>query len=206
MSEAIAFDTDIAEGWYDDPATPNMERFWTGSEWTDHVRYTDKVRARTASMEASPVALALVETPSSEFTSSWLSTETVERPQLTIAAAPTFDTAPVPTVAVPLAPVFAASVFAAEPINTAPVFTAAPAFTAAPIFTAAPTLPSAWTAPADPTKGFDDFYVPMRTYQQVANANGLAKRSRGNAGVLWISILAVVGVATGVALWVLLPR
>jgi len=34
--------SEVPEGWYADPAKPDMERWWTGTEWTDHVRYTDK--------------------------------------------------------------------------------------------------------------------------------------------------------------------
>lgn len=42
MSEASAFNSEVPEGWYADPAKPDMQRWWTGAEWTDHVRYTDK--------------------------------------------------------------------------------------------------------------------------------------------------------------------
>ena len=42
MSEASVSNNEVPEGWYADPAKPDMERWWTGAEWTDHVRYTDK--------------------------------------------------------------------------------------------------------------------------------------------------------------------
>ena len=53
VSEANASEQLIPEGWYDDPASPQMQRWWTGSDWTDHVRYSDTVRLQAV---APPVA------------------------------------------------------------------------------------------------------------------------------------------------------
>ena len=65
MSEATAFQNAIPDGWYDDPAAPDMERWWSGTEWTDHVRYSNKVRPQTVEPVAAP--LAIVEVPAAEW-------------------------------------------------------------------------------------------------------------------------------------------
>ena len=136
MAEASVFENDVPAGWYDDPAKPGMQRWWAGSEWTDHVRYADTVRLHAvASQPVEP-------TPA-----------VAELPRLAIAPAPLSDD---------------------------------------------PTLGS----------GFDDFYVPMRNFpaRSVTGFPHPTARQSARAGGMWLLLIAVVGIAAGVALWVLLPR
>lgn len=39
MSESNALSKGIPDGWYEDPANPAMQRWWSGKQWTEHVRY-----------------------------------------------------------------------------------------------------------------------------------------------------------------------
>lgn len=58
------FKSEVPEGWYADPAKTDMERWWTGAEWTDHVRYTDKPQPLlSVAQEPAPV---MVEMPAPE--------------------------------------------------------------------------------------------------------------------------------------------
>ncbi len=64
MSEASVFNSEVPQGWYADPAKPDMQRWWTGAEWTDHVRYTDKPQPLlSVTRETAPV---VVEMPAPE--------------------------------------------------------------------------------------------------------------------------------------------
>jgi hypothetical protein len=66
LSEASAFTSEVPEGWYADPAKPDMERWWTGTEWTDHVRYTDKPQPRSFEpTQTAPVVVEIAAQPSS---------------------------------------------------------------------------------------------------------------------------------------------
>ena len=60
MSDAAASHNPIPDGWYDDPATPNMQRWWDGSNWSEHVRYSDRPHPHAAS---SPTPYAAAPTP-----------------------------------------------------------------------------------------------------------------------------------------------
>jgi hypothetical protein len=137
MSEALATTSPMPSGWYDDPGSPDKQRWWTGSEWTHHVRYSDKLR---------PMAIA-----------------------------PAPETAPV------VLPVSEESPLAYVPPPPAPEVVA---------------------------EGFDDFYVPMRHFEPGASASyaAMPRARKMAAGVLWLLALPVIGIAVGVALWVLLPR
>jgi len=64
LSEASAFNSEIPEGWYADPAKPDMQRWWTGAEWTEHVRYSDK--PQSVPFAARGAAPAMVEIPAPE--------------------------------------------------------------------------------------------------------------------------------------------
>lgn len=135
VAEASVFENDVPAGWYDDPARPGMQRWWAGSEWTDHVRYADTVRLHAV---VSPTPEPVI---------------AVEPPRLVIA----------------------------------------------------PTLVA-----DDPHlgSGFDDFYVPMRNFpaRSTSGFQHPTPRQSGRAGGLWLLLIAVVGVATGLALWVFLSR
>ena len=142
MAEAGVFEDGLPEGWYDDPAKPDMQRWWTGTAWTDHVRYSDKVRLYAVAPQ--PVEVAPVEAVRP---TGWIAADTVEIPQLPLVA-----------------------------------------------------------QTADPT--FDSFYVPMRDFPARTTAHlpiAASRRSRRSGGI-WFLVFAVVGVAAGVALWVLIPR
>ena len=60
MSEASALNSEVPEGWYTDPAKPDMQRWWTGAEWSEHVRYSDKPQPLAFSArEAAPVTVEM---------------------------------------------------------------------------------------------------------------------------------------------------
>lgn len=282
LSDSTALNNAMPDGWYDDPATPNMERWWNGTDWTDHVRYTDKVRPHPAASQVP--ALSIVEPSQAAIGSNWLDRQAAIRPHLTIAEpsvpaftpspafspfdAPTFDeptstgpafdvqpsfggssfgapsfgapsfggssfsssTFSAPSVSAPSigAPSFSAPSYSAPaysaPAIAAPSFGAlsisAPAFDApalgapsfgapastGPVFTNPVPESAAWSAPTDPASNFDDFYVPMRQGAPLAVYAKSPKRSKGNAAVIWISALAIIGAAVGAGLWMFLPR
>ena len=56
--------SELPEGWYADPAKPDMERWWTGAQWTDHVRYADKPQPLLSVTQ--PTAPLTVEIPAPE--------------------------------------------------------------------------------------------------------------------------------------------
>lgn len=149
MAEADVFEDGLPEGWYDDPAKPDMQRWWTGTDWTDHVRYSDKVRLYAVAPHPADVAPVEAVRPTG-----WIAADTVEIPQLTLPLRYTEPAAP----------------------------------------------------PADST--FDDFYVPMRDFPapRTAHVPVVAPRRSGRTGGMWLLVIAAVGIAVGVALWVLIPR
>jgi len=146
VAEAGVIENGLPEGWYDDPAKSDMQRWWTGSQWTEHVRYSDKVRLYAVAQQ--PVDYAPVE---SVRPSGWIAADTVEIPQLTLPAR------------------------------------------------------YAQTA-ADST--FDDFYVPMRDFpaRNLTHSSVAAARRSGRSGGMWLLVIAAIGIAAGVALWILIPR
>ena len=154
MAEADVVTDGLPEGWYDDPAKPDMQRWWTGTDWTDHVRYSDKVRLYAVApqpVEVAPVEVAPVEAVRP---TGWIAADTVEIPQLTLPLRYTEPTAPV----------------------------------------------------ADST--FDNFYVPMRDFpaRTTAHIPVAASRRSGRKGGMWLLVIAAIGIAAGVALWILIPR
>ena len=79
MAEPDVVNSEAPEGWYDDPAKPGMQRWWTGTDWTDHVRYSDTVRlSAVAPQPDEPVTVAPVRP------TGWIAADTVEIPQLTL--------------------------------------------------------------------------------------------------------------------------
>ena len=54
MSEATTIAHDVPEGWYTDPESPRMQRYWGGSDWSDHVRYSDVASMPRLSFAAEP--------------------------------------------------------------------------------------------------------------------------------------------------------
>jgi hypothetical protein len=149
VAEAGVFEDGLPEGWYDDPAKPDMQRWWTGTDWTDHVRYSDKVRLYAVAPQAIELAPVEAVRPTG-----WIAADTVEIPQLT--------------------------------------------------------LPQRYLEPATPVADttFDDFYVPMRDFPapRTAHVSVAAPRRSGRTGGVWLMVIAVVGIAAGVALWILIPR
>ncbi len=163
MSEATAFQNAIPDGWYDDPAAPNMQRWWSGTEWTDHVRYSDRPRPHVS---AAPSALPV---------------------QAPVAYSPA-----------PLAPVTAEWPAVAAQTSFSPmVFGTAPATFATP-----------QSEKGELASAFNDLYVPMRHWQigSVSSAQLVRQRRSAKVVALWVIAIAAVGVAAGVAVWVLFPR
>ena len=81
MAEPDVVNSEAPEGWYDDPATAGMQRWWTGAGWTDHVRYSDTVRLyAVAPQPVEPVTVAPVRP------TGWIAADTAEIPQLTLPA------------------------------------------------------------------------------------------------------------------------
>ena len=159
MSESAALNNVMPDGWYDDPATPNMERWWTGSEWTDHVRYTDKVRPLPAVTQAP--ALSIVEPSQPVVSNSWLATQTAIRPQLAIAEPSVEPFTPMPSFSPFDAPANSAPVIDA-PVLNAPAYEA-PAYQApapaaplyeAPAYSAPASVHPAFSAPASAAPAF----------------------------------------------------
>lgn len=88
MAEPDVVNSEAPEGWYDDPAKPGMQRWWTGTDWTDHVRYSDKVHLyAVAPQPTEPVTVAPVRP------TGWVAADTAEIPQLTL---PTRVIEPIP--------------------------------------------------------------------------------------------------------------
>ena len=133
MTESTAATSLLPEGWYSDPANADMQHWWTGTDWTDHVRYAEKTRLHAVLPEPQEVV--------------------------------------------------------------------APPFTPAAI-APAPVIPS-----VPPVSGFDDFYIPMRGFSGPTSTSRVStKRASIAAGGLWLLVVASLGVALGVTLWILLPR
>jgi hypothetical protein len=154
LSEASALNSEVPEGWYADPAKPTMQRFWTGTEWTEHVRYSDKPQ---------PLPFAARET------------------------APMMVEMPAPDAAFSLRPIEAPSSLSAD----------RPA-----VISRMPTAPVGF-----PESTLDRFYIPMRRFEPSATSGApLQRRSSARAIVLWVAVVAVVGVAVGVAAWAFLLR
>jgi len=64
VSEATLFENAVPDGWYDDPAKAGMQRWWSGTDWTDHVRYADMNRPRAVvSPVIEPIAEAVAVEP-----------------------------------------------------------------------------------------------------------------------------------------------
>lgn len=172
VSDATVFENALPDGWYDDPAKPNMQRWWSGSEWTDHVRYSDRVRPRAVAIDA-PREDPAPTAPLPVFGSKWPEPGAAERPALTIVPEPAYV--------------------------SEPVLVTHPAEKATASLAAAPDLVN----PA-----FDDFYVPMRQLQSGARSNALLmKQGRSASGaVLWVVVVAALGVTIGVTLWAVVPH
>lgn len=179
MAEADVFDEALPEGWYDDPAKPGMQRWWTGSAWSDHVRYSDKVRLYAVpSQPAQPQTLAAPPT----FAEQALTQPALSQPAISQPVAPAPYEAPRATGWV-----------AADTVELPQL-----------------TLPARYlepTAPAADTT-FDDFYVPMRDFPapRTAHVPVAAPRRSGRHGGVWLMVIAAIGIAAGVALWILIPR
>lgn len=130
MTESNAVESLLPEGWYSDPASASMQRWWTGTDWTDHVRYAEK-------------------------------------PRLHAVTAPTPEPSPAP--------------------QFAPIVATPPSHALG--------------------SGLDDFYVPMRGSSRSSSSSYMpTKRASLAAGGLWLLVVASVGIALGVTLWILLPR
>jgi hypothetical protein len=48
MAEGTILEHDLPDaGWYTDPENPRLQRYWAGTEWTQHVRHSDGVALNT---------------------------------------------------------------------------------------------------------------------------------------------------------------
>jgi hypothetical protein len=179
-------DSAIPDGWYEDPAKPDMQRWWADNAWTEHVRYAEKKRVRSAAF--SPVALAGVD---ERFAIADDRPFYVDRP-VTIA-----------TPAVVERPFYEERAVVEE----APVIVPAPSLS---IPALSIVEQPAFEIPAA-TAGaprLDNFYVPMARFQPhpIESTTILPQRRRGRAIALWVAAVALIGASAGVALWVFLPH
>lgn len=91
VSEATVINNAIPDGWYEDPAKPNMQRWWAGNAWTEHVRYAEKSRPSALTI-APPVVEAVEHQPSVETRPFFYD----ERPPLALVELPAYDFASAP--------------------------------------------------------------------------------------------------------------
>ncbi len=196
MSEATMIAHDVPEGWYADPENPRMQRYWDGSDWSDHVRYSDV---------ASMPRLTIAAEPSFHFDSDVASLADhqavlayISRPSV---AAPSAVEAPfvieVPALASPAyaalsyaAPSFAAPAFepqqhlAAEPYFVAPSFAAVPQPFAKRDFSAQ----AAFAA-----EGQGIAYVPLRNYYSPPSGRAESWNPRAfspSTAAIWLMALS----------------
>lgn len=166
MSDATTIAHDVPEGWYTDPENARMQRYWDGSDWSDHVRYSDAASMPKASWDNQPnfepehpvaslsdhqAVLAYIAQPS-----------LTAQPGIAASSAPSAFDAP----AVPQLPaVDDEPAFASQPMFAEPAFVAPPTFAERPAFAVQPaSLTKRDFASTAAFEGGGIAYVPLRHY------------------------------------------